>query len=166
MSLVEVRAAQAYELLEPAAWATQHMGLLRIGRTTNLPAEEGGDDDDASRRAAARARNKPRRSPPPVGPPAQRRDGRRRRRARALVEMAGRRRRGRAEEDKCANLYVDCGLPLLDAPFAPAAPPPMSDDADELKEQADAPLADENVAHKAALEELKNAPRRRKRRRR
>ena len=63
------------------------------------------------------------------------------------------------KEDKCANLYVGYGLPLLDAPFAPAAPPPMSDDADELKEQADTPLADENVAHKAALEEeLKNAP--------
>ena len=164
VSLVEEYAPpKPYELLEPAAWATQHMGLLRIGRTTNLPAEEGGDDDDAK----------------PKGPPPE--EPRNKLAPLAAAEWGLQLNSGMGggaavalarslkwpgavaavvpKEDKCANLYVGYGLPLLAAPFAPAAPPPMSDDADELKEQADTPLADENVAHKAALEEeLKNAP--------
>ena len=63
----------------------------RRAATTTGAKPKGPPPEDAAQQARAARRRR-------VGPPAQRRDGRRRRRrARALVEMAGRRRRGRAE---------------------------------------------------------------------
>ena len=59
------------------------------------------------------------------------------------------------KEDKCANLYVGYGLRSR-CPSAGGAA--AASDADELKEQADTPLADENVAH-GALEERRTRPR-------
>jgi len=136
-------------------WVTRWMGVLDIGRTTNLPPPEEEEEDESKPKPPAPQEEIKYLSPlseadwtaatythggPEVAI------------ARSLrwpgaysgycLERSG--------VERIASLYVGYGHEALGKPFAPEAPPPFAPEPPELIEQDDMPLEEENAAVIAA----------------
>merc|ERR1712087_169106 len=141
-------AAGAMQSIE--SWCHYYMGILSIGRTTNLPEGEEGaikpKVPDAENEVQALA---------PVstsdwsvqvlsrlgGVPVVV--------ARSL-RWPGANGACLQEEDKFTNLYIGYGHEATSTAFAVMPPPMIQQEPADLEEQQDPPLADENVLYKAA----------------
>uniref|UniRef100_A0A7S3RRD2 Radial spokehead-like protein n=1 Tax=Emiliania huxleyi TaxID=2903 RepID=A0A7S3RRD2_EMIHU len=143
------------QLCEPASWRHKNMGILAIGRCTNLPSPEEAEAD----------------APPPqlepekpallpieasdwalVGPAALGGGA-------AVVWSRSLRWPGaiavsEAKEGRYANLYLGYGHPVAAGPMSPSPPPPIEGDdpTAEPVEAEDMPLDDENAAVREAAE--------------
>ena len=147
-------------MVKHASWVKYYMGILKIGRTTNLDREMEEDDDG---------------NEVPVGPepepelqalapiePAEwsvtmvpRLGGAPVAVARSL-RWAGAYAACITKEEVFVNMYFGYGHDALDGPFMPAPPPPIMQDPDDLTEEDDPPLEEENEAVRAEqIEKLK-----------
>lgn len=158
----------AAALGELAGWCTQYMGILDIGRCTNLPIEEEEAEGDDKPKAPEPQPEIKYLSPisadewtattyshggPPVAV------------ARSLLwpgahcayQLA------KGGRECLASIYIGYGLPTLSAPFVMEAPPPFEEEPADVHEQADMALEEENAifldAEKARVaEEAANLP--------
>ena len=147
-------APSASVLGELDGWCTRYMGILEIGRTTNLPVEEEEEDSD-----------KPKPPPPqpeipalsPLsaeewtattyshgGPPVAVASSLKWPGALTAYQL------GKGAVETCASIYIGYGLPRLTTLFQMEAPPPFQEEPAEVHEQADMPLDEENAIFVAA----------------
>lgn len=143
----------ASELGELSGWCTRYMGILDIGRCTNLPVEEEEAEEDSE---------KPKPSAPqteipylaPIleqdwttatythgGPTVAVARSLRWQGAVCAYQLA---KGGAYGTEALASVYVGYGQERLDAPFVMETPPAFQSEPDEVHEQGDMPLAEEN----------------------
>ncbi len=141
----------ASALGELGGWCTRYMGILDIGRTTNLPVEEGEDPDGNPLPTPELQPEIKYLSPLSAdewtattyshgGPPVAVAKSLKWPGALCAYQLA----KGAAETVAC--LYIGYGQERLAAPFVMEAPPPFEAEEEEVHEQADLSLADENAA--------------------
>jgi len=156
----------ASALGDTSGWCTRYMGILDIGRCTNIPPEEEGDDEEKPKGPEPQA-HIPYLAPiseaewaigtythggPTVAV------------ARSLRFPGALSAYSLAKAlEMNASLYIGYGQEMLPAPFVMEAPPPFAAEPEPVFEQADAPLADENAIFLAAKtaeikEEADNLP--------
>lgn len=138
-----------------SGWCTRYLGVLDIGRTTNVPKEAEEEEEGAEPKGP---QDQPEILPlAPVtdadwstalyrhgGPAVAVARSVRWPGAYCAYKLVG-------KDETCTSLYIGYGHDALDAPFRMQPPPAFAAEPDDLTEQADPDLAVENEAHMATL---------------